>query len=259
MPTEIEKTNFFLRTELFCLSSPERSTPMPTAEQQAVLEQPFAPQEIKSREGHFGQTLDYIETHAVIQRLNDAFGGDWSFDVREFHIREDVGEVVVLGQLRAGGISKTQFGSSRLTRKRGSEELLGLGDDLKAAASDAIKKAATLLGVGLHLYRSDDAAKKLSPAAAPKSAASGQPLTSAPAPPPDGAQPSVSRSGSGAAGRLSARQHELILQLAGERGMSRQELDRSCQQHYDRVVDYLSRADASAFISWLLTRQASGS
>jgi hypothetical protein len=30
-----------------------------------------------------------------------------------------------------------------------------LADDLKAAATDALKKAATLLGLGLHLYRND--------------------------------------------------------------------------------------------------------
>lgn len=32
------------------------------------------------------------------------------------------------------------------------------GDDLKAAATDALKKCATLLGVGLHLYRNDQPA-----------------------------------------------------------------------------------------------------
>ena len=38
-----------------------------------ILEKPFGPEQIKQREGNFGKMLDYIEGHAVIQRLNDAF------------------------------------------------------------------------------------------------------------------------------------------------------------------------------------------
>ena len=46
-----------------------------------ILEQPFGPEQIKQREGNFGKMLDYIEGHAVIQRLNDAFDADWSFTI----------------------------------------------------------------------------------------------------------------------------------------------------------------------------------
>ena len=44
-----------------------------------LLEKPFDPNQIKQREGNFGKTLDYIEGHSVIQRLNDAFDANWSF------------------------------------------------------------------------------------------------------------------------------------------------------------------------------------
>jgi hypothetical protein len=63
--------------------------------------------------------------------------------------------VIVIGQLNAGGIVKSQFGSSRITRAKETGDIISLSDDLKAAATDALKKAATLLGVGLHLYRND--------------------------------------------------------------------------------------------------------
>ena len=53
-------------------------------------------------------------------------------------------------------LSRRQFGSSKITRARESGEIISLADDLKAAATDALKKAATLLGVGLHLYRGSD-------------------------------------------------------------------------------------------------------
>ena len=63
--------------------------------------------------------------------------------------------MIVIGQLNAGGIVKSQFGSSRITRARETGDIISLSDDLKAAATDALKKAATLFGVGLHLYRND--------------------------------------------------------------------------------------------------------
>ena len=46
-----------------------------------LLEKPFSPDQIKQRQGNFGQTLDYVEGHAVIQRLNDAFDGKWDFEI----------------------------------------------------------------------------------------------------------------------------------------------------------------------------------
>lgn len=114
-----------------------------------ILERPFEPEQIKQRKGTYGSTIDYVETHAVIQRLNDAFDAEWSFEILSHE--QQAGEMVVLGKLTAGGISKCQFGSSRIsTSKQG--EVISIGDDLKAASSDALKKTATLFGVGLHLY-----------------------------------------------------------------------------------------------------------
>ena len=44
------------------------------------------------------------------------------------------------------------LGSSAITRSRDGSKILSLGDDLKSAATDSLKKSATLLGVALHLY-----------------------------------------------------------------------------------------------------------
>jgi hypothetical protein len=66
----------------------------------------------------------------------------------------------VLGRLTAEGIVKNQFGSSQITRNKKTGDLVSLGDDLKAAATDALKKAATLLGVGLHLYVDETAPRQ---------------------------------------------------------------------------------------------------
>ncbi len=46
-----------------------------------LLEKPFDPEQIKQREGYFGDVLDYLEGPTVIQRLNEAFNGVWSFDI----------------------------------------------------------------------------------------------------------------------------------------------------------------------------------
>jgi len=115
-----------------------------------ILEQPFDPKFIKKRKGNYGNMLDYIETHVVINRLNEAFDGEWSFEISEYTQLGD--EVVVLGRLTADGVVKQQFGSSHITKAKGSDVPMCMGDDLKAAGSDALKKTATLMGVGLHLY-----------------------------------------------------------------------------------------------------------
>lgn len=115
-----------------------------------LLEKKFDESQIRQRKGNFGRMLDYIEGHAVIQRLNDAFDSDWSFHIVSHEILEN--EVIVCGALCAGNITKQQFGSSQITRNSQDNSIISLGDDLKSATTDALKKAATLLGVGLHLY-----------------------------------------------------------------------------------------------------------
>ncbi len=114
-----------------------------------LLEKPFAPTQIKQRKGRNG-LLDYVEGHSVIHRLNEALEGAWSFEIVHHEIREE--EVLVLGKLTAGETVKMQFGVSQVTRERESGQPVSLGDDLKAAGTDCLKKCATCLGVGLHLY-----------------------------------------------------------------------------------------------------------
>src|SRR5882724_8517049 len=115
-----------------------------------LLEKPFSPDQIKQRKGLDGDVLDYIEGAAVIQRLNDVFNAEWTFEILDHHIYEK--EVVVLGKLTAQGIAKCQFGKSKITRTKETKAEVSIGDDLKAAATDSIKKCATLFGIGLHLY-----------------------------------------------------------------------------------------------------------
>jgi hypothetical protein len=113
-----------------------------------ILTRPFPPELVKQRPGRNGKQLRYIETHAVIARLSEGCDS-WSFEVIEHQVLD--AEVIVLGRLTADGVVKCAFGGSTITRER-SGEVISIADDLKSAASDALKKCSTLLSIGLELY-----------------------------------------------------------------------------------------------------------
>jgi len=201
-----------------------------------VLEKPFPPEQIKQRAGNFG-TLDYIEGHAVIQRLNSALEGMWSFEIINHHINEKEGEVLVLGKLTVGNIVKMQFGSSQITRAKASGEIISIADDLKAAATDSLKKCATQMGVGLYLYNKEKGSSDQVPS---NSTGNGSG---------NGTKQSQKSNGNG---RLSAKQHSYILKLMAENSITRAEFDRDCVERFGTALDYLSKNDASAVIAQLL-------
>ena len=113
-----------------------------------ILTRPFGAEQIRTRPGQHGKTLSYIETHAVIARLNEGCDA-WSFEIISHEVQD--GEVIVVGKLTADGIVKMAFGGSEVTVDKAGR-VVSLADDLKAASSDCLKKAASLLGVGLELY-----------------------------------------------------------------------------------------------------------
>jgi hypothetical protein len=225
-----------------------------------LLEKPFDPNQIKQREGNFGKMLDYVEGHSIIHRLNNAFEANWSFAILKHEILQETDEVVVLGELSANGIVKTQFGSSKITRARETGEMISLADDLKAAATDALKKAATLLGVGLHLYSSDKhTSKRQSTSDGKHSAGSnansrhgrndGYRGSN------DGNGGNRSRSNNDTGnGRISSKQHKYILDLIKEQGMTKSQLNQQCVQAYGSVLAHISRHDASSLIDVLLAQ-----
>jgi ribosome-binding protein aMBF1 (putative translation factor) len=114
-----------------------------------ILTRPFEAAQIKRRQGNHGKEVAYVDVAAVITRLNEAFDHEWTFEVTSHEIQEN--EVIVVGRLTAGGITKMHFGGSSITLDR-EGRVVSMADDLKAAASDAIKKCASLLGVALEMY-----------------------------------------------------------------------------------------------------------
>jgi hypothetical protein len=199
-----------------------------------LLEQPFTADQIKQREGGSGRAIDYIEGHSVIQRLNDAFESAWSFEIISHEIHQD--EVVVIGKLTAWDLAKSQFGSSRITRNRDTKDIVSLADDMKAAATDALKKCATLFGVGLHMYAAKnghgDCGKSHDTESDGRTGGNG--------------------SNGNTNGRLSSKQHSFLMKLANERKLTKKELNDRCVQEFGAVAGYLSRNDAAKMIEKLL-------
>ena len=103
---------------------------------------------IKERKGPGKSILKYVDVQYMIRALNFAFGFDWSFDVIE--TRQEGDYLTVLGKLTVNMdgtiISKTQWGSQQLRAK------MELGDGLKGATSDSLKKCASMFGIAADVY-----------------------------------------------------------------------------------------------------------
>jgi hypothetical protein len=207
------------------------------------LEEPFDASCIKYRPGNFGQTLAYIEGHEIIKRLNEVFNSRWSFEIVEHQVNQ--AEVQVLGKITCcnGTVTKMAFGGSKVTVNTDTGVEVNIVDDLKAAATDALKKAASLLGVGLHLYEKDGTLKengngngKGNGGAAPSSQSD---------------QGNGNGNGGTGDSRLTAKQLAYIQKLARDRGLDKDDIQRMSVQQFDRVPEFLSKSSASQLIQHL--------
>src|SRR6186713_2972671 len=98
--------------------------------------------------------LTYITGEQVTRRLNEVLGWSaWSFKVVSHGYDEPSDSHWVLGRLEipGDGIVREQFGSQKVNRTREGGHTIDFGFDLKGAATDAFKKCATGIGVGLYL------------------------------------------------------------------------------------------------------------
>jgi hypothetical protein len=112
-----------------------------------------------------GVELEYVTGEQVVSRLNDVLGpAGWSFTVREHGINTEADECWALGRLTAHidgtTVLRDQFGSQKVKRSRSTQNPLDIGFDLKGAGTDALKKCASLLGVGLYLSKKEEQSSK---------------------------------------------------------------------------------------------------
>jgi hypothetical protein len=125
-----------------------------------VYQRLAAPFETTFRDQRGGVELKYITGEQCVSRLNQVLGpAGWSFVVREHGMNAEADEIWVLGELTVSidGVAATrqQFGSQKIKRARQTSNPLDIGFDLKGATTDALKKCASLVGVGLYLSRKE--------------------------------------------------------------------------------------------------------
>ena len=116
---------------------------------------------IRARKGQGGKVFYYVPTSFVIGILNRHFRGNWSTQLDVIHIPSSIKKGVddnVVVKIRltavANGISvtKEQFGEQVIPISDSGSLGMSLGDALKSAGSDALRKAASLFGVAIDLY-----------------------------------------------------------------------------------------------------------
>ena len=121
----------------------------------AQLSSPF---DVTFNDVRGGVEVTFVSGEQVVTRLNRVLGvSGWSFRILRHAIHAEADEVWALGELVAEIDGKTvtrqQFGSQKIKRSRSTGAPLDLGFDLKGASTDAMKKCASWLGVGLYLSR----------------------------------------------------------------------------------------------------------
>lgn len=127
------------------------------------LAEPF-PIEMEKMYVKSGISLIYLPVSEVINRLNKVLGPEsWSFTVisiqRDQYDNDEIIAHINLSIDFGDGkiVNKHGIGGQSVKRLKSSGKPIDLGNDFKGAVSDALKKAAQQLGVGLYLARSSDA------------------------------------------------------------------------------------------------------
>lgn len=140
----------------------EKSVDVIFAELYEKASQPF--DKTYQRQIPGGRMLTYITGEQVVSRMNDVFGPYWDWTPEEPKLVGD--EIFLSGTLTVSivkpgdsygyNITRAAFGGAKVKRMK-SGDTVSLGNDIKAADTDAFKKAAAKFGVGLYLSeRSED-------------------------------------------------------------------------------------------------------
>ncbi len=125
-----------------------------------LYEKLCAPFDITFTDIRGGVELTYVTGEQATTRLNETLGFlNWSFRIVEHGIHAEADECWALGELtvmlEGRTVTRQQFGSQKIKRSRASGTPLDIGFDLKGAATDALKKCASLIGVALYLWKKE--------------------------------------------------------------------------------------------------------
>jgi recombination DNA repair RAD52 pathway protein len=126
---------------------------------------------IKTRVGRGGKKFSYVEGWYVKKMLNALFAMQWDFEllpVKEgelFYMNSR--QVIVMGKLTIRdtngverivkmGVGKKEIAYQRDEHGKSSNTPVDIGNDIKAAETDALKRCATGVGIALDLYAKED-------------------------------------------------------------------------------------------------------
>jgi hypothetical protein len=124
-----------------------------------LLSEPF-PQEMERVVNKGGASLIYIPISEVINRLNKVLGVEsWSYEVVGWQQlgTSIVAHVRVTAMIEGVLVTRDGVGGQLIKLSKKTGEPIDIGDELKGAVSDALKKAVQTMGVGLYLARSEEA------------------------------------------------------------------------------------------------------
>lgn len=212
-----------------------------------ILTRPFPTAAVKQRAGGGGKMLDYVEGHTVIHRLNEATGNTWDMTIKSIS-RQDLGN----GQsLLTAHVAITIPGLG--TREHiGIQEVRGGGDLVKGCVTDALKKCATLFGVGLELYGPDYEAGETDAPQAPRQIR--QAAQQQAAPQQQAARPYPAASATDGEGRTEGQGKNLyrLMKVCEQKlGMSKDDFQNELERlGYPRDDRNLSKDQASRAITW---------
>jgi hypothetical protein len=134
----------------------------------ALYERLADPFENTFKDQRGGVDLEYITGEQCVSRLNEVLGFcNWQFRILDHGINPEADEVWVRGELRVSvaplatgaftyvECTRQQFGSQKIQRGRNNGVPRDIGFDLKGAATDCLKKCASLIGIGLYLSKKE--------------------------------------------------------------------------------------------------------
>jgi hypothetical protein len=111
------------------------------------LGKPIDKRLIRQREGRGKKQFDYVEWETVCDLLNAKAPG-WTFEIKNL-IPTEKHEFVCHGALTIAGVTRENVGTG--------DGQHSMDTGIKGAVSDCIKRCAVLFGLGLQLYRSEQA------------------------------------------------------------------------------------------------------
>lgn len=205
--------------------------PEPREQLIADLVKPFAV--VKSRVGAGGKRFSYVDGTQVIQRLNAATGNDWSMSVDnvQAHPMGDNTLWVATVSLTIPGLGTRSHIGVQMASNRAGEDMV------KGCVTDAMKKAATLFGVGIELYGEDypDAEQTTHnpPSQAKTAAPAAQRQAAAPAKQPPDPDAIISAEGV-----------TYLRRVSSARSITPAMLDRLTLEMYDKTHELITNAQA---------------